>query len=79
MFYILLMCILNIVCLFVGIWVGQKVNRGEEIKLQNPIKMINEYKDSKEREKEQKEISIMLENIDNYNGTGLGQKDIEED
>lgn len=72
--------IMNILCFFIGAKVGQKVIKGEDIKLPNPIKAIEETKETwefkKEQEEENKRLKIQLENIDNYNGTPLGQKDI---
>lgn len=69
---------LNIVCFFVGAKIGQKVVKGEEIKapeitLKNPIK---EYRKKKEAETSQEKINAILENIESYNGTSAGQKDI---
>lgn len=72
--------IMNILCFFIGAKVGQKVIKGEDIKLPNPIKVIEETKETWEFKKEQEEanerLQIELENINNYNGTPLGQKDI---
>lgn len=70
--------ILNIVCFFIGAKVGQKVIKGEEIKAPNlnPVKVIEEYKESKEYREEQDRFNTMMDNINNYDGTGLGQKDI---
>lgn len=46
----------------------------------NPVKIYKKAKENKkieeENKKEREELKIMLENIENYNGTGLGQKDI---
>lgn len=71
---------MNILCFFIGAKVGQKVVKGEDIKLPNPIKAIEETKETwefkKEQEEENERLKIQLENIDNYNGTPLGQKDI---
>ena len=72
--------IMNILCFFIGAKVGQKVIKGEDIKLPNPIKAIEETKETwefkKEQEEENERLQIELENINNYNGTPLGQKDI---
>ena len=72
--------IMNILCFFIGAKVGQKVVKGEDIKLPNPIKAIEETKETwefkKEQDEENERLKIQLENIDNYNGTPLGQKDI---
>lgn len=71
--------IMNILCFFIGARVGQKVIRQEKIEL-NPIKAINkakeENREKKEKELEDEYIKTIMHNIDNYNGTSLGQKDI---
>ncbi len=71
--------IMNILCFFIGARVGQKVVRQEKIEL-NPIKAINkakeENREKKEKELEDEYIKTIMHNIDNYNGTSLGQKDI---
>ena len=71
--------IMNILCFFIGARVGQKVVRQEKIEL-NPIKVLNkskeERKEKKEKELEDEYIKTVMYNIDNYNGTSIGQKDI---
>ena len=71
--------ILNIVCFFVGAKVGQKVVNNEPIKLpnMNPVKVIEEYKEAEENKEEKERFNTMLDNINNYDGTNLGQKDID--
>lgn len=69
---------LNIVCFFVGAKVGQKVVRGEEIQapeinLSNPVKA---YREKKKAEYEQDRIDTIMQNIETYNGTSVGQKDV---
>lgn len=56
----------------------QKASRGEEIKLPtvNPMEIKNRHTEKIEAEKEEIELNTMLENINNYNGTALGQKNI---
>lgn len=66
----------NIIAFFIGAKVGQKVSRQEEIKIPNPVTVVNDYKEDKKRRKEQEELEIMKYNIDIFDGTGLGQKDI---
>ena len=70
----------NTISLVVGAKIGQSAIRGEKIKLPNPItrvkETIDEFRDEREQEEEQERIKTMLENIDAYDGTGLGQKDI---
>jgi hypothetical protein len=69
---------LNIVCFFVGAKVGQKVVKGEEIQapeinLSNPVKA---YREKKKAEYEQDRIDTIMQNIEAYNGTSVGQKDV---
>ena len=68
-------------CFFIGAKVGQNVVMGKELKTPNPIRTLNEYKAEKQEQEEnervQEEQSIMMHNINIYDGTGIGQKDIE--
>lgn len=69
---------LNIVCFFVGAKIGQKVVKGEEIKapeitIPTPIR---DYQRKKQAEAEQNKIDTIMQNIEAYNGTSAGQKDI---
>lgn len=68
-------------------YLGMKVNNKsiKEIKeknelLINPVKRYKTMKENKKIEekgkREQEELKIMLENIENYDGTNLGQIDI---
>lgn len=69
---------LNVVCFFIGAKVGQTVAKGEDIKLPipDPVEAIRERKDKKHAEKEQERIDIIMQNIENYDGTGRNQKDV---
>lgn len=78
---VLLAVVIGILCIIsftVGAHVGQKVVNNEPIKLPtlNPVKVVNEIKETKEQQKELEKLKIIAENIDKYDGTGLGQKDI---
>lgn len=66
----------NILCFVIGAKVGQKVVNEEPITLPNPVKAVENYKASQEYKEEQRKLDIMLENINNYDGTSLGQKDV---
>jgi hypothetical protein len=72
--------ILNIVCFFIGARVGQKVANNKELNLPNPIKAIKEdiqaYEETKEAIKEQERLDTIAYNIDAYDGTSIGQKEI---
>lgn len=75
---VLLMGGMNLLAFLIGAKTAQKADRGEEIELPtiNPMKAYKEHREEIEANKEQERLNTMLENIDNYNGTGLGQKDI---
>lgn len=69
---------LCIVCFFFGAKVGQTVVKGEPIELPtlNPMKAIREHQDRKEAEREADKFETLMHNIDAYDGTGKGQKDV---
>lgn len=68
---------MNLLCFYFGAKVGQKVVNREEIKvLPNPIKAYQKHQEKKEQEKETEVMDTILHNIDAYDGTSIGQKDI---
>lgn len=77
-FLVLIVGTLNIVCFFIGAKVGQKVDRGEPVEIPklNPMKAIRDMRDRKETDREQKRIADVLHNIDVYDGTSAGQRDV---
>lgn len=70
--------ILCIISFIVGAIIGQKTIKGEDIKLPNlnPINAIHDIEDSIQTRKEIERNKVIAENIDNYDGTGFGQKDV---
>ena len=70
---------LNIVCFFVGAKVGQTVNKGEPLEVPglNPIQAIREARERKEARREQSKFDTIMQNVEAYDGTGAGQKDVE--
>ena len=75
---ILIVGALNVACFLIGAKIGQKVARDETIVLPdlNPMKIISDIQQRKEAAREQREYDTILENIDNYDGTSAGQKDV---
>ena len=78
---ILLLAVLaasNILCFLIGARVGQKVIKGEEVQLPmiDPLKVYREHQDRKEVQAEQDRIEAILQNVEAYNGTAIGQKDV---
>lgn len=67
---------LCIACFFVGAKVGQAVAKGDKLEAPNPIKAIEEHREKKEARKEQDRIDVIMQNIESYNGTSVGQKEV---
>ncbi len=61
-------------------YLGSKLCRNEELDIRlpniNPIKKHKEYKEKKEVKREQEKMDVIMQNIDNYDGTSNGQKDV---
>ena len=67
-----------IVCFMVGAKVGQTVSKGEDIKLPtvNPLEAYREHEQRKAAKDEQERVETILQNIEAYNGTADGQRDV---
>lgn len=76
---LLTMGVMNILCLVIGAKVGMSVTKGEEIKMPNlsPLQAYKEHSKKREVEKEQSKLDTILQNIERYDGTSQGQKDVE--
>lgn len=64
--------------MLLAFYLGTRVGNSKNTTL-NPVKIIKENKINKEKELKNRQTEIMLSNIDNYDGTGLGQKEIPRD
>lgn len=78
---VLLMAVMgaaNILCFMIGAKVGQKASKGEEIELPkfNPMEAIREHKSRQKAEQELSKVETILRNIDSYDGTSNGQRDV---
>ena len=76
---ILTVCtLLNVVCFLIGAKVGQKVDKGEDIELPsvNPMKTYRDAQERKQAEREADKLDRILQNIEAYDGTSIGQKDV---
>ena len=78
---VLLMAILslsNIACFLIGAKVWQKVVKGENVEVPtvNPLKAYQEHKEQKAAEREQSKYDTIMQNIEAYDGTANGQKDV---
>ena len=69
---------LNITCLFVGAKIGQTVAKGEKLEAPKiePLKEIREHKNKRAAAAAQSRTDIILKNIETYDGTGRGQRDV---
>lgn len=70
--------VLCIACFYIGAKVGQMTVKGQDIPVPtvNPMKIYKEKQDKREADKEQAKIDTILQNIDRYDGTSVGQQDI---
>ena len=74
---LVIIVVLNILSFTIGARIGQKIVKGQEVKvIPSPIQVINELKEEKVQAKEQERNKVIAENIDNYDGTSIGQKDV---
>ena len=72
------MAVSNIVCFIIGAKVGQAVSKGEKIETPSidPLKAYREHEAKREAQKKQTEMDVIRHNIDVYDGTSNGQKDV---
>lgn len=69
---------LELLAFLIGARTAQKLQKGEEVELPivKPMQAYREHKEQVEISKKQERLNTMLENINNYKGDGLGQRDI---
>lgn len=72
---ILIVSGLNIVCFLIGAIVGQRVLERKPV-IVNPVEEIKKVKIEKEVSKEEQKFQDIMDNIDAYDGTSIGQKKI---
>ena len=65
-------------CFLVGARVGQAVSQGEKVELPtiNPMEAVRDRRSKKEAQMQQDRMNVILQNIEKYDGTGLGQEDV---
>ena len=70
--------VINITCFLLGAKLAQSLKNGEPIQMPkfNPMEKIREREDKREAKRKQDEFEILMQNVDKYDGTGTGQKDI---
>lgn len=75
---LLVMGAVNIACFMIGARVGQKVAKGEEVKLPtvNPMELVQEHREKRAAQEERDKVEAILRNIESYDGTAYGQEDV---
>lgn len=77
---ILVVCIANILCFYIGARIGQKIVRDEEVTLPNPVTEIQEqvqlHREKRKAKEEQDQLDVILANVESYDGTGYGQREV---
>lgn len=69
---------LNAVCFFIGAKIGQKVQKGEPIQAPNlnPMDYVQKQRERHEADKNKKRLDTILHNVNTYDGTSAGQKEL---
>lgn len=78
---VLLMGGMNLLAFLIGARTGQKVQRDETIelpKVKSPMQFVDEFKEKKETDKQREIEKTNWANVNNYDGSGLGQIDFKE-
>ena len=73
---LLLVMMQNTFCIVIGIKIGLALSKGERVELPSPVKAYKEHKANKEAQKEIDRVSVIMQNVENYNGTGFHQEEV---
>ena len=75
---LLVMGMTNVLCFMIGAKVGQKVVKGEPVELPslNPMDAVREHQSKRQAEMEMDKVETILRNMEAYDGTSNGQKDV---
>lgn len=68
----------NFLCMYMGARLGQKIVKGEELELPkiNPMEAYRNREAKKEAKADADRLETIMQNIDRYDGTEAGQKDV---
>lgn len=74
----LVMGITNIFCFFLGAKVGQQVAKGETVEMPsvNPLEAVRRHEAKREARQQQDRLDAIMDNLEAYDGTGNGQKEV---
>lgn len=67
---------MNLLCFLAGARVRQKVDRGEDLKIVSPAEVVQQREKQKQEDREMAILEAQLQNIDIYDGTSKGQREI---
>lgn len=70
---------LNVVCFLIGVSIRQKVDRDETVempKIPSPVKIVNSMRADRIAKAEQQKLETIFQNLEAYDGTSFGQKDL---
>lgn len=68
----------NIFCFMIGAKVGQAVAKGEEVTMPtvNPLEIVRQRQAKQKAVEELDKLDTIMRNIETYDGTANGQKDV---
>ena len=68
----------NILCFMIGAKVGQTVSKGDVVMMPavNPLEMVRQRQAKQKSEEELDKLDTIMRNIETYDGTPNGQKDV---
>lgn len=75
---LIIMGAVNIFCFMVGAKVGQQVVKGESVEVPSlsPLEAVRKHEAKKVARHEQNRLDTIVDNLDAYDGTGYGQKEV---
>nr|DAD84143.1 MAG TPA: hypothetical protein [Podoviridae sp. ctoqT5] len=68
--------ILSVFCFIKGYNIGAKETGKPEIKVETPKQKIERAKENKKAAENRRRLNTLLENIENYDGSSKGQKEL---
>lgn len=73
---VLVVGIMNLLFFYLGLKLSRKERLDIRLPDLNPINKYKEHKEKEEVKREQEKLDVIMQNIDHYDGTPNGQKDI---
>lgn len=68
--------ILSVFCFIKGYNIGARETNKPEVKLETPMQKIERAKENKKAAEKRSRLNTLLENIENYDGSSKGQKEL---